>query len=207
MIREDDVDGEKDWHWVRDDENAWLGPKDDWINSHKERYFEHVKKFDVVITAGANHGLHCRFYAKKFKMVYAFEPNPLAFHALCLNTPYSNVFKFNAALSEKPGVVMIGGDDRATGMWSIQEHPNPRTVYAPCLTIDHLGLEHCDLIQLDVEGHEQFVVLGASETIKRFKPIVITENGNALRPIMEDILGYESISQSVSDMIWRPKIV
>jgi hypothetical protein len=42
-------------------------------------------------------------------------------------------------------------------------------------TVDNYGFDDVDLIKIDVEGHEQFVILGAVDTIKRTKPILIVE--------------------------------
>jgi len=46
-------------------------------------------------------------------------------------------------------------------------------------TLDHisgvLGIEHCDLIKIDVEGGELQVIQGGIETIKKFKPIIFAE--------------------------------
>jgi len=41
--------------------------------------------------------------------------------------------------------------------------------------IQREGLERVDVIKLDVEGHERFVLEGARETLTRFKPILLVE--------------------------------
>ena len=43
-------------------------------------------------------------------------------------------------------------------------------------TVDGLGLDRCRLIKIDVEGMEPDVLEGARATIRRFKPVVYTEN-------------------------------
>ena len=43
------------------------------------------------------------------------------------------------------------------------------------LNLDHFCYEDVDLIKIDVEGHEDFVINGALETIKRCKPFLIIE--------------------------------
>jgi hypothetical protein len=47
--------------------------------------------------------------------------------------------------------------------------------YLPLLSIDSLNLPECDLIQLDVEGYELNALLGAVETIKKYKPALCIE--------------------------------
>ncbi len=201
-IKRDDIGGEKDWYWIKGDTNAWDGPSKNWLQQHREKYFKHVKKFDVVVTAGANHGLHCRFYSKRFAVTYAFEPNPLAFYCLNLNCPYDNVIKMNCALGDKCEMVqMVGNWKKTSGTAKVKYGGT-----IPCLTIDTLKLQACDLIQLDVEGYEEKILNGAIETLKKFKPVFIAENGK--RPAMQKVLGdlgYECKDQSISDTIWIPK--
>ena len=44
------------------------------------------------------------------------------------------------------------------------------------ITIDSLNLHTCDYIKIDVEGAEILVLMGAIETIKKFKPVIMFEN-------------------------------
>jgi FkbM family methyltransferase len=46
------------------------------------------------------------------------------------------------------------------------------------VTIDSLNLECCDFIKLDLEGAEPLALLGATETIKKFFPIVFFESNH-----------------------------
>ncbi len=193
---------EKGWHWIKGDMNAWDGPGKNWEQSHQTKYFKHVKKYEVVVTAGANHGIHTRFYAKLFDVVYAFEPNPVVFHCMVLNTPYDNVVKMNCALGAKVEMVAVTGHtEKTSGLCKVKPGG-----HVPCLTIDSLNLSACDLIQLDVEGFEGRVLQGAVMTIDKFRPVVIAENGK--RGAVQDLLlkmNYEYKEQSISDTIWAPK--
>lgn len=200
-IKRDDVCGEKDWYWIKGDMNAWDGPWKNWAQSHSKKYFEDVKKFNVCVTAGANHGLHCRFYAKKFTTTYAFEPNPLAFYCMVLNNPYDNVVKMNCALGATVELVSMVGNWKTTS--GVSKVTPGGTI--PCLTIDTLNLQACDLIQLDVEGYEEKIIRGAKRTIEKFRPVVIAENGKR-DPIMKLMKewNYRYTGNSVSDSIWVP---
>jgi hypothetical protein len=84
----------------------------------------------------------------------------------------------NAALGHGHGLVGIrraapGGNDMNVGMNQIG--PATDEFKIPMLTIDSLGLDSCDLIQLDVEGFEQYAIMGANATIQKFKPVIIAE--------------------------------
>ncbi len=207
-VRDIDILGETNWTWVKADKGAFGsigdGPMRDWISSHSTKYFSHVKKFDTIITAGANCGMYVRFYAKMFKHVYAFEPNPLSFHCMVMNNQYDNVVKLNAALGSAPGLVDLDrGDLGNIGTHKIKKESGVLKI--PTITIDSLALESCDLIQLDVEGYESNVVEGAMHTIMRFKPIIIAENfsSDEARKLMSN-MNYEYVETSFSDSIFKP---
>lgn len=202
-IRPDDIDGETNWAWIKDDTNAWTGPVENWLGAHKTLYYKYLKKQDVVVTAGANHGLHVRFFAKTFGKVYAFEPNPAAFYCLNLNAPYENVVKINAALGSACELVKVWGAPTSSGMWRIETNHTGVTV--PCLTIDTLDLDACDFIQLDVEGYENQVLIGARDTITKFRPVIAAENGKTgdILNFMKE-MNYTYTDQSSADAIWTP---
>ena len=93
-----------------------------------------------------------------------------------------------------------GGHNINVGMNKIA--PPSEKFQIPMLTIDSLKLNACDMIQLDVEGFEQFAISGAIETIKKFKPVIIAErfdtneHQTAMRGInytLVDISGMDSI--------------
>jgi FkbM family methyltransferase len=206
-VRDIDVLGESNWTWVKSDKgafgNANDGPMRDWIQGHSTKYFEHVRKFDTIVTAGANCGMYVRFYAKMFKHVYAFEPNPLSFHCMVMNNQYDNVVKLNAALGGSPGLVDLNRSDTSNiGTHSIKKEPGELKI--PTITIDSLALESCDLIQLDVEGFESNVIEGAMHTIMKFKPVIVAESFSSSEAIeLMKNLNYEFVGSSFSDTIYR----
>jgi FkbM family methyltransferase len=201
-IRPESVAGENDWLWIKDETGAWDGPLMDWECSHRDKYFKYLKKRGTVITAGANQGLYARLYSKLFEHVYAFEPDPLNFHCLVYNTQRDNVVKMNCALSDKHEMIQVV----RTSMVNTGQHNIASGGWVPCLTIDTFNFQECDLIQLDVEGHEFHAIMGAQETLKKFKPVVALENGHH-KPIVDlmDTLGFDKVDQSVADSIFIPR--
>lgn len=204
-VRDVTIDGETNWYWIKGDTGAFEGPKNDWLEHHRTKYFENLNRFDTVVTAGTNCGMYARFYSRKFKHVYAFEPEPLAFYCMVNNCQSDNVVKMNAALGHGHGLVGIrraspGGNDMNVGMNQIG--PATDEFKIPMLTIDSLGLDSCDLIQLDVEGFEQYAIMGANATIKKFNPVIIAERFSSidnqkfmgqLGYVLSDISGIDSI--------------
>lgn len=199
-IRNKEIDGFNEWYWVKGDSGAW-SVDHDWNVSHKHKYFEYLKKRDVIVTAGGNCGMYAKIYSREFKTVYAFEPDPLNFHCMVNNCQYDNVIKMQCALGSENKLVRV-----ARKHWAnVGEHTiaEDETCIIPMLTIDTLGLTDCDIIQLDVEGYEINVLRGAIETIKKFKPVITAENGKspAITKLM-DSLGYEYKGNSCSDAIY-----
>jgi FkbM family methyltransferase len=137
-----------------------------------------IQRRGVVVQAGGNAGLWPRDLAQHFGHVYTFEPDPLSFRCLVANNPFPNVTPINAALGMQPGLVAI---DRWLGPANHGANriaKAPQAPRIPTLTIDALGLQECDLIQLDIEGYELNALKGASETIARCKPVIVVELRN-----------------------------
>lgn len=207
-IRDINVAGETKWHWIKSDQgcfgDATDGPMRDWIDGHQFKYFEKVRNFDTVVTGGTSCGMHARFYAKKFKHVYAFEPDPLSFHCMVNNTQFDNVYKLNAAIGHGNGLVGIQRHDPTNvGMNSLT---NAGEFKIPMMSIDSLNLQSCDLIQLDVEGFEQYAIAGAKNTINNFKPVIVAERfGTQDAQDFMSELGYILHDVSFMDFIYIPK--
>lgn len=182
---------------IRDGEllHNWLWHKKDqagWLFYNLEKYFyndieyhpysfpiditnEFCNKRSVALTAGANSGLYAKHLAALFETVLAFEPDPVWFDCLMYNAPENNITKCQIALGREfswiniknnPDAPCAGENEcanRVDGTGGIQQIP-----------IDSLNID-LDLIILDVEGYEGFVLQGAEQTIKRSKPVIVVE--------------------------------
>lgn len=204
-IRNTEVLGQTDWHWVKGDNgafgNALDGPMRDWIEGHSIKYFKHIKAFDTIVTGGTCCGMYARFYAHKFKQVIAFEPDPMSFHCLVNNTPYDNVIKINAAVGKTNGLTRFTRVDNTNiGMNIVSPNGNIPILIT---TIDSLNLDSCSIIQLDTEGYERDCIEGASSTINKFKPVIVAERFNDIA-FMKSI-GYRYVDTSFMDNIFIPE--
>lgn len=205
-VRNTQIHGETDWHWVKSDSGAFGriddGPMRDWMESHSLKYFKYLRSNDLIVTGGACCGMHVRFYAKRFNTVVAYEPDPRSFHCMVNNAPYDNVVKLNAAMGDKPGFVRFSRQsEQNIGMNQVHENGQ---LHVPVIPIDSLALQACSMIQLDVEGYEDLVLRGAVETIKRFKPVIAAERYHHSHLL--ESLDYQVVDQSISDVIWIPSI-
>ena len=99
------------------------------------------------------------------------------FHCLVMNCPIDNVIKIQGALGDKHEMVsIIRNHERNRGMNTVR---STKGSMVPTFRIDDMMLPECDLIQLDTEGYEYKILLGAMNTIETFKPTIIVEDTNS----------------------------
>lgn len=193
-FRDVEVEGIRGWWWPKADEGAWDGPLQDWYQL--KNAFEHIKEKGVVVQAGGNCGLYPRLLSDIFERVYTFEPDLYNFHFLVRNCQKENIIKINTALGDRNGLVESIRADKDFGNPNCGALRLTEGKFIPVLTLDQLQLDRCDYIQLDCEGFEPLVIVGAQETIRRYLPVITTET---VTKQMEDFLfplGYKEIAGS-----------
>lgn len=136
----------------------------------------YLKDNKVMVQAGGNCGMQIIKFAEFFDYVYTFEPEPKNFYCLNRNLVYKNVIKIQACLGDERGLVNLSPwGTEEIGFESGGYHVGEGKGYIPTLMIDDLGLDKCDLLQIDVEGYQLKALRGAINTIKKFKPVICTE--------------------------------
>ena len=169
---------------------------------------KHIPEKKVVVQAGGNCGFYVKQYAELFELVYTFEPEPLNFYCLTLNVTTPNVLKFQACLGNVHQGLSVGsfmpdiGSTHVTGAGPI-----------PTMRIDDLALMRCDLIHLDIEGFELNALMGAVDTINKFRPVIALEYyeawSNRYNTTLADIerflenLGYEFVLDEQGDRVYK----
>lgn len=157
----------------------------------------------VIYDIGAHicyHSLAFATYVGERGHIYAFEPNPANLtrgnEIIALNpTLSSRITTFNVALSNEPGSTIFlstddvdGGTstggfiDDASTLWErdryIDKVGYKKTTVA-LETIDSMistgRMKAPDLLKIDVEGAEQLVLEGASNTLSTHHPIIVIE--------------------------------
>ena len=197
-LRSVNYEGVDELWWITQDTKAFNSPLVDWKND-KDHFLKYVKNKDTVIQAGGNCGLYARFYGNYFNTVYAFEPDPSNFSCLKLNCQDSKYKIYNVALGESIGKANLRFPKkkfRNAGIWQVVLD-NDGAV--DVITIDSLNLEKCDLIHLDVESFEPFVLKGAINTIKKFRPVIILECGHGHEILLD--LNYKIAEKLTSDWV------
>lgn len=210
------LDNEQDMPMV---ESAQRAPNDcnykDWhtnfIDDILELYAPDMER-RVALDIGGCVGMMAVPFAQQYEQVHTFEINPQIRECLKLNTEkYPNVTVHDYGLSDKEGPVRFSVLPWSGGS---RVSPNGEQVFE-VKTLDSFEFENVDLIKMDVEGHEYQAMIGASETVRRCKPLIITEIHSrrdrrsyqyrqALFAHMK-MLDYELIDVRQADYIWRHK--
>ncbi|MBO6559497.1 MAG: FkbM family methyltransferase [Nisaea sp.] len=152
-----------------------------------------LKPGDHVVDVGANIGAMSLFFSDVVGVegtVRAFEASPFAFGLLRHNIELNgraNVICRRAIVSDVSGSGSFIDPDVARidtvdfGSLSVAVHPGRipgEFVETEKVRIDDLGIERCDLIKVDVEGHEASVMAGALSVVERFRPFLSIEAGD-----------------------------
>lgn len=147
---------------------------DDWV-ADADVALKYVRSLGVAVQAGGAYGIWPLRLAALFGVVYTFEPDHYNFSCLAWNTrDCSNVVRMQAALGCGPelvGVVRDPSEANNAGAGYVQEGRGG----VPTVQLDHLGLHACDLLCLDVEGHELYALQGARQTVIEYRPVVMLE--------------------------------
>lgn len=139
----------------------------------------------VVMDIGANIGNHALAFSTVAACVHAFEPLPPIFDILVQNirqNQLANILAHPLALSDENGESIIHMvSDRNIGASSFEKPPHLSS-QALSVTkrrgddiVNELELERIDLLKIDVESHEAFVLTGLEQSIRRFRPLIIME--------------------------------
>jgi len=138
----------------------------------------------VVLDIGANIGNHTLAFATAASQVYAFEPLPPVYELLDRNVRENSIdnvqtFPFALSDSEEDATIYMVSEGNVGASSFDQRDDNTEGVTVSKKIGDRviagLGLKKIDLIKLDVEAHEAFVLRGLRETLQQHKPIITME--------------------------------
>lgn len=164
-----------------------------------------VQARNVAVQAGGCIGVWPRQLSAWFRAVYTFEPDPENFECLVKNlSGLTNVAKMQACLGAGWGPVGMQVSDANAGAGFVYGEGG-----IPDLRIDDLRLDACNLICLDVEGYELPALMGARETLRKFRPVVLCEEkglgerykfGNVAEWLTEH--GYKEVGREARDVVF-----
>lgn len=176
-----------------------IDPVDCWIRNHmlvsqgmfeedliRNKLAPYIEKSQYIVDVGANIGCHTVSYAKinPNARIWSFEPQKETFKFLEKNVTNNEltdrVLIFQKALSHKEGAARLAHESTQThaghgvnrgGIGFGEDGEEIST-----MTLDSLDLPGLDFMKIDVEGAEGLVLLGAINTIKKFKPVITFEH-------------------------------
>ena len=161
---------ERDTHigkWIKESKRL------DFDQSAIKTYLPFFKEGDVLVNIGANIGSYAYAFINKASQIICFEPSNELFECLQYNLgKYSNVIVHNEAVSdnnEQYQTICLNDNIGMTHLKSC-ETSNRYTK-----TIDSYNFNKVDFLLIDCEGYEPKVLLGAQNTIRKYKPIMVIE--------------------------------
>lgn len=150
-----------------------------WINLNYPTpapYFckKYLIKGDIVIDVGSNIGLvtlQAAMCVGNIGKVYSIEPHPKIFQFLSGNLNLNkvrNVELFNLALGDKSGMVYFSNQRSDVQNRIVYEKSND-TIEVPLRLLDELSINESkiDLLKIDVEGFEAFVLRGGKNILRK----------------------------------------
>lgn len=186
-----------------------------------------VKPGDSFIDIGANIGMITLLAARcvgPTGLVHAFEPNPMVFERLqaaVADNELSQVTLHPYGLSDQQAELTLSVVTEHTGMGTlgqVTEKDQPlisKQYQVPVYRGDDVlsnKLSGVTFVKLDVEGFETHVIRGLSSTLRRFRPVVLTEiiagyleradsSVEELCEVMHDY-GYEAFNMEIKRATW-----
>lgn len=131
-----------------------------------------VRRFRTAIDAGAHCGTWSMHLVKRFERVVAFEP--VAEHRDCfvqnVNGDGGKIKLIGCALGETAGSVKMEVPAGSSGGTHVIGDGN-----VPMNTLDSFKITDVDFLKVDVEGFEYPLIVGAEQTIRRDKPVILIE--------------------------------
>jgi FkbM family methyltransferase len=143
-----------------------------------------------AIDVGANDGSYVHYLRRHARRVIAFEPMPSLADTLHVKFRHGVDIR-SIALSDRAGTVelhmpVVNGVT-VTGCSTVSPtasatYPDHRAIEVPMATLDSVYRGDVGFIKIDVEGHEQAVLDGAVQTIRRCRPRMLVEIDERMSP-------------------------
>lgn len=204
----------------------WNGLSSEFEPYSLEKWCHLSSEANVIFDIGANTGIFSILagHYTETGSVHSFEPVPYNFNVLEKNLTLNsnlNIHLNKCALSNFEGQSSMHVKKGINYMNSLEGNRYSNQVTSEIkfkvLTLDSYvqqnNLQQVDLIKIDVEGHEESVLLGAEKTIKKFKPDIIIEvldnnQGRTIQQFFSAINEYRYylIDDHSNELILKPSI-
>lgn len=141
-----------------------------------------LNKTSTFVDVGSNFGWHAIISSKFANKVYSFEPQRVIYElqkTTIKDNKIENIVLFNNGVgntNEKNTMRSISYDYHGVNTGDLSVGKGGEEI--EIITLDSLNLDKADIIKIDVQGYEKFVIEGCKETILNHKPIFIIELEN-----------------------------
>lgn len=183
-------------------------------NVYRLLYTKALEYVDTKINAvdvGCRDGEFSRYLTWTFDHVYCFDYRKRINFAMNLDVSCNKITHYTCALGDsiKFEYASGRGNFRSTTVDARWQNKEKRKIFP----LDHFDFTDVNLIKVDVDGMDGEVIKGATETIKKYKPVIIieelTENGvpnhNGLNLLRK--LGYKEAYVHKSSGIHRDYVM
>lgn len=165
------------WHRHENLIEREIGSYGVWERAETEAVLRVIKPGDICIDVGANIGYFSLLMANAGATVTAFEPTQYGFARLRRNLSLNpdlatRVTPVQLALSDTPGRFRKAFEARFS--LRVLAHTEEDEIVAE--TLDNYWLDRrIDFIKIDVDGYDTNVVLGATRTLQKWRPVIMAE--------------------------------
>ena len=159
---------------IVENEIFWNGFGKSWENISLDIWSRLSKESEIILDIGANNGIYALVASamNNEAKTFAFEPNSLYTPSLKNNiniNKYQNrLFPIELAVGETTGICEI--DDYSEAGKKIKCEAISIDEY-----VDKVNLQKIDLIKIDVESYEPYVIKGSLNSIEKYKPSILIE--------------------------------
>jgi FkbM family methyltransferase len=172
----------------------------------------HCGARSLVLDIGANIGLFAARFSTEFEKVVCFEPTTAVYDCLrknCQHAANINIYKIGLGQHSSTATISLPAASQNCGAYSMVDFAQHDAALVsetvPVMKLDDLGLRP-DLVKMDVQGFEPWVLQGALNTLRACAPVLMLEvEGTAVRGHIHGILkplGYEPVAAVRHDQIW-----
>ena len=139
---------------------------------------KYLSKQSIILDIGANIGNHSMYFSllDSDNKIYAFEPHNINYNILRKNIEINNLTNikiYNIAIGDKEGSGILVEKDNNNLCDTMVEYQAEGKVRFTSLDkfIQTVQLKKIDLIKIDVEGFEEYVIKGMVQLINKYDPI------------------------------------
>lgn len=187
-------------------------PDNDYQQQALDLALTYCPRRELVLDVGANIGLFATRFSRIFERVVCFEPTTAVYDCLRLNCrDLDNVEIFKLGLGQQPSLTTISApaDLHNIGVYSMRDFVSSDQLLVhetvPVVPLDQFQLRP-DLIKIDTQGFEPFVLSGALETLITATPVLLLEvESPSIRSELHRLLvplGYQAVAAVRHDQVW-----